>query len=262
MNMNRPSRFTTAIAILVVIFLFLPVAVVILAAFSETSYLTIPPQGVTLKWFAKVVSDPEYLSAIRLSLILAVGSTAISLVLGVLAAYALHRKRIPFADAITSFLMAPLVFPSVVIGVALPQYFSLVGLRGSLVGLLLAHVVITVPYIVRAALTGLAGTDGALEEAARTLGATGAEAFRLVVLPLIKPGLVAGGLFAFVTSLDNVPVTIFLLSGSQTTLPVMIFTSVEHGVDPGVAAISTLMIAATGLVLVAAERWTGFHRFV
>jgi putative spermidine/putrescine transport system permease protein len=94
------------------------------------------------------------------------------------------------------------------------------------------------------------------------LGASGFEAFRLVTLPLIRPGLVAGALFAFITSLDNVPVTIFLISASQTTLPVLIFTSVEMGVDPSVAAISTLLIVATGIVLLIAERRVGFHRFV
>jgi putative spermidine/putrescine transport system permease protein len=104
--------------------------------------------------------------------------------------------------------------------------------------------------------------DLATEEAARVLGASGFEAFWLVTLPLIRPGLVAGALFAFITSLDNVPVTIFLISASQTTLPVLIFTSVEMGVDPSVAAVSTLLIVATGIVLLFAERRVGFHRFV
>jgi putative spermidine/putrescine transport system permease protein len=246
----------------VLAFLQLPVLVVMLAAFSKTSYLTIPPQGWTLAWFGKVLSDPIYLSAIRMSLILAVGSTLISLVLGLAAAYALARRMLPAAELLTSLLMAPLIMPSVVIGVAMLQFYAMVGLRGSLVGLLIAHVVITVPYIVRSALASLAGLDASLEEAARTLGATGLEAFRLVTLPLMRPGLVAGALFAFITSLDNVPVTIFLIGANQTTLPVLIFTSVEMGVDPSVAAISTLLILATLVVLLLAERRAGFHRFI
>jgi putative spermidine/putrescine transport system permease protein len=252
----------TAFALAVIVFLQIPVIVVVLAAFSTTSYLTIPPQGLTFAWFGKVLSDPTYLSAIRMSLILACGSTAISLVVGVAAAYALFRKAFPGAEAIASFLMAPLVLPAVVIGVALLQYFSLTGLRGSLLGLLMAHVVITSPYIVRSGLASLSGVDLATEEAARVLGANGFEAFRLVTLPLIVPGLVAGALFAFITSLDNVPVTIFLISANQTTLPVLIFTSVEMGIDPSVAAVSTLLIVATGVVLLIAERRFGFHRFV
>ena len=258
----RPGFGVTLAALAVIVFLQVPVIVVVLAAFSTTSYLTIPPQGWTFAWFGKVLGDPTYLSAIRMSLILACGSTAISLALGVAAAYALFRKALPGSEAITSFLMAPLVMPAVVIGVALLQFVSVTGLRGSLLALLMAHVVITVPYVVRSALASLAGLDLAVEEAARVLGATGFEAFRLVTLPLITPGLIAGGLFAFITSLDNVPVTIFLISSSQTTLPVLIFASVEMGVDPSVAAVSTLLIVATGFVLLIAERRFGFHRFI
>lgn len=250
------------VALAVVAFLQVPVVVVVLAAFSTTSYLTIPPQGLTFAWFGKVLGDPTYLSAIRMSLFLAFGSTAVSLVIGVAAAYALFRGALPASEAITSFLMAPLVLPAVVIGVALLQYYSVTGLRGSLWGLLMSHVVITSPYVVRAALASLAGLDLATEEAARVLGAGGFEAFRLVTLPQIGPGLVAGALFAFITSLDNVPVTIFLITGSQTTLPVLIFTSVEMGVDPSVAAISTLLIVVTAVVLLIAERRAGLHRFV
>lgn len=262
MNPLAPGRASALAAWLVVGFLQLPVLVVMLAAFSTTSYLTIPPRGLTLAWFAKVLSDPEWLAAIRMSLGLATGSTLVALVLGVAAAYAIAHRMVPAADTLTALVMAPLVMPSVVIGIALLQFYSVTGLRGSLGGLLLAHVVITVPYIVRAALSSLGGLDGALEEAARTLGASGFAAFRLVTLPLIRPGLVAGALFAFITSLDNVPVSIFLITARQTTLPVLIFTSVEMGVDPSVAAISTLLILATGAVLLLAERRTGLHRFL
>jgi len=259
---DRPGFAVTTTALAVIVFLQIPVIVVVLAAFSTTSYLTIPPRGLTLAWFGKVLTDPTYLAAIRMSLMLACGSTVISLVLGVAAAYALFRKALPGSEAITSVLMAPLILPAVVIGVALLQYYSLTGLRGSLFGLLMAHVVITVPYIVRSALASLAGLDLAVEEAARVLGANGFEAFWLVTLPLIQPGLVAGALFAFITSLDNVPVTIFLIGANQTTLPVLIFSSVEMGIDPSVAAVSTLLIVATGIILLIAERVAGFHRFV
>lgn len=262
MNEQKPGFAVSSFALLVIAFLQVPVIVVILAGFSETSYLTIPPQGLTLRWFGEVLTDPTYLSAIRISLILAVSATLASMVLGVAAAYAIHKKMLPGSDAITSFLMAPLVVPSVVVGVALLQYFTLVGWRGSFLALILAHTIITVPYIVRSVLASLSGIEPSLEEAARVLGANGPSAFRLVTLPLIKPGLVAGALFAFVTSMENVPVTIFLASARQTTLPILIFSSVEMGVDPSVAAVSTLLIVATAIVLLLAERWAGFHKFV
>lgn len=259
MSRVRPVHLYVA---LVLLFLQLPVIVVVLASVTTTSYLTVPPEGFTLRWFAEVIGDRSYREAIATSVILALATTAGSLTLGCAAAYALIRRRVPGAQAVSALLMAPLVFPAVVIGVALLQFYSLVGLRGSFAGLVLAHMVITVPYVVRAVMASLSGVDRTLEDAARTLGAGGFGAFRLVTLPLIRSGLVAGGLFSFIISFDNVPVSIFLLSVRRTTLPVKIFTAVEHGVDPSVAAVSTLLIAVTGLCLVLAERWVGFHRFV
>ncbi len=247
---------------LLLIFLLAPVAVTVLASLSTTSYLTIPPKGVTLRWFGEVLRDREFTDAIVTSLVLAAAATAGSLVIGTAAAYALVRRAVPGAAAVSALLMAPLVFPGVVVGVALLQFYTLVGLAGSFAGLALAHVMITVPYVVRAITASLAGVDPAVEEAARCLGASPRAAFATVTLPLVRPGVVTGALFSFIISFDNVPVSIFLLGVRQTTLPVKIFTAIEYGVDPSIAAVSTMLIIATGLGLVLAERWAGFHRFV
>ena len=259
---HKQGWVLTASALLIVIFLQVPVLVVALAAFSKTAYLTIPPQGVTLHWFEVVLRDTDYLAATWTSLWLATASTAASLVLGLSAAYAIQRRMVPCSAFLSSVMMAPLVLPTVVLGVALLQYYAMAGVQGNSLGLWLAHVVITVPYVVRSSLSSLSSVDESLEHAARVLGADAFTSFRLIVLPLVKPGLVAGGLFSFITSLDNVPVSVFLLSASQTTLPVKIFTAVEQGVDPTVAAVSTLLIVVTGLALLIAERWTGFHKHV
>jgi putative spermidine/putrescine transport system permease protein len=248
--------------LLVYAFLLLPVVVVVMAAFSATSYLSVPPKGLTLRWFLQVLGDPAYLSAIWYSLVLATLAAIGSLVIGTAAAYGLARRQVPGAQLISAILMSPLIFPGVVIGVALLQFYSLLGLRTSFTTLLIAHVVITIPYTVRAILSSLSGADPYLEEAARVLGASRLTAFWKVVVPLIRPGVAAGGLFAFITSFDNVPVSIFILEPRRTTLPVKIFTSIEYGVDPTIAAVSTMLIAATALFLVIAERWIGFHRFV
>lgn len=247
---------------LVLIFLMLPVLVIVLAAFTTTSYLTIPPKGMTLKWFVQVLADRDYVAALVYSLKLAFVTTVSALVIGTLAAYALVRRRVPGAAIISGLLMAPLAFPGIVIGVALLQYYSMVGLRGSFLGLALAHLVLCVPYTLRAVIASLSGVDPDLENAACTLGAHRLEAFTRVTLPLIRPGLIAGGLFAFITSFDNVPVSIFLVGVRDVTLPVKIFTAIEYGVDPSIAALSTLLIAATAIFLVVAERWIGFHRFI
>jgi putative spermidine/putrescine transport system permease protein len=243
-------------------FLMLPVVVIALASFSRTSYLTVPPRGVTLRWFGAVLGDPEYVHAIGFSLILALVATAGSLAAGVAASYALIRRRLPGGALVSALLNAPLIFPGVVVGVALLQFYALVRMNGTLAGLALAHMVITVPYVVRAVMASLQGIDPELENAARVLGASGPTAFFTVTLPLIRPGVAAGALFSFIVSFDNVPVSIFVLGAGQMTLPVKIFTAIEYGVDPSVAAISTMLIALTGIGLAAAERWISFHRFV
>lgn len=259
-NQTKTSPVLAIVAFLVIAFLMLPVFVVVLAAFSETAYLTIPPKGITFKWFKVVLNDADYLSAAWTSLWLATTSMLASMLLGVMAAYAIYRRIVPGATLLSNLFMAPLVMPSVVLGVALLQYYVVTGMRGYSISLWLAHIVITVPYMIRATLAGLSTCDVSLEDAATVLGANRLTAFWLVTFPIIKPGLISGGLFAFITSFDNVPVTIFLLSASQNTLPVKIFTSVEHGVDPSIAAVSTLLILATAIILVIGERWAGFHK--
>lgn len=255
------ARAALVFATLAFAFLMLPVAVIVLASFTSTSYLTIPPKGLTLRWYTQVFADPEYVAAILFSLRLAAVVTLGSLLLGTAAAYALVRRKVPGAAVVSGLLMSPLVFPGVVIGVALLQYYTLLGIRGSFASLVAAHLVLTLPYTVRTVLASLSGTDPEIEAAARTLGAPPLSAFRQATLPLIRPGLLAGGLFAFITSFDNVPVTIFILGVRDTTLPVKIFTAIEYGVDPSIAALSTMLIAVTAVFLVAAERWVGFHRF-
>src|SRR5262249_53699394 len=203
-----------------------------------------------------------YVQAIVFSLLLAVIVAVGSLVAGLAATYALIRRRVRGGPLVSALLNAPLVFPGVVIGVALLQFYATVRLNGTLVGLAVAHMVITVPYVVRAVTASLQGIDPELENAARVLGASGPVAFFTVTLPLIRPGVAAGALFSFIVSFDNVPVSIFLLGPGQMTLPVKIFTAIEYGVDPSIAAISTMLIVLTGLGLAIAERWIGFHRFV
>ncbi|WP_109467910.1 ABC transporter permease [Albibacillus kandeliae] len=258
---RKPSWLLSLVAIAILVYMNAPTIVVVLASFSDTSYLTVPPQGWTLHWFEYVLGDSRYMRAIWTSLWLASGATFLSLILGTAASYALHHCLVPFRDLILSAVMAPLVFPAVVIGVALLQYVSLLGLRGQPFVLLLAHTLITLPYVVRSAMSSLTGINPQIEEAANVLGASGFTAFRLVTLPLLKPGLVAGAIFSFVTSLDNVPVTIFLLTPRQSTLPVKIFASVEHGVDPSIAAASTLLVAGTAVALILAQKWVSFSRF-
>ena len=260
---DRPPHWSLRLAAAAaLVFLMLPVLVVVLASFSATAYLTIPPQGWTLRWFAEVLDDPTYVAAIAFSPVLAVAATVVAVLLAIPACYALHHRWVPFSDAISGFVLSPLIFPAVVIGVALLQYMSALGLRGNFAILILAHVVIVTPYVVRTTLAGLTGVDPALEEAARVLGASRLAAFVLVVLPLMRMSLLAGFVFAFITSFDEASVTLFLLPPGQATLPVTIFSAIDLGVDPSIAAISTLLIVATIALLALVERLGGARRLV
>ena len=255
---DRPLPWGLRIAAAVALaFLMAPVVVVVFASFSATSYLTIPPQGWTLRWFAEALGDPTYLSAILFSLELAAVATVAAMVLALPACYALHYKWVPFSGAIAGFVLSPLIFPAVVIGVALLQYMSALGLRGNFVILALAHVVIVTPYVVRTLLSGLSGVDPHLDEAARVLGANRLASFLLVTLPLARMSLLAGFVFAFITSFDEASVTLFLLPPGQATLPVAIFSAIDLGVDPSIAAVSTLLIVATIALLALVERLGG-----
>ncbi|WP_102224160.1 ABC transporter permease [Acidimangrovimonas sediminis] len=258
---RRNSVWIVLAAAAVLIFMNAPTVVVVLASFTKTTYLTVPPKGWTLHWFAEVLGDDGYLRAIGTSLWLACAATILSLIFGTMVSYALHHRMVPGREAILSLVMAPLVFPAVVIGVALLQFVSLMGLRGNTLILVLAHVLITLPYVVRSAMASLVGINPQIEEAAQVLGARSFTAFRLVTLPLLKPGLMAGCVFSFVTSLDNVPVTIFLLTPRQSTLPVKIYAAVDQGVDPSIAAASTLLIAGAAVALIIAQWRTSLTRF-
>jgi putative spermidine/putrescine transport system permease protein len=262
MTLTAPSRWLTFVGWTILLLLNGPIILIVLAAFNNSAYLSLSLDNLTLKWFVHVLSDEAYLHAISTSIILAGIATLVSGIIGLAGAIALHRKILPGSSAITAFLMAPLIFPGIVIGVALLQFLTTIGLRGSFFALLMAHVVITVPYVTRSAMSGLIALNPQLGEAAKTMGASGITTFYLVTLPVIRPSLVAGLIFSFIISLDNVPVTIFLLSPLQMTLPVKIFTAVEQGVDPSIAAASTLIILLTAVVLLVAQRKINFSRMI
>lgn len=262
MREGKLPRWLAALTGLAVLFLQLPVVVTVLASVSDTDYLSVPPRGFTLRWFAAVLADPAWQSALRLSLTLAVLATLLALAIGLAAAYALHHRWVPGGEALATAMMTPLVLPAVVLGVALLQYAGLVGLRDNLLLVLLAHAVVVSPYVLRTSLAAMAGSDPALEEAARVLGSSRLGAFCRVTLPSILPGIAAGAVFAFITSFDEVSVTIFLLPPGESTVPIAIFTAVDQGVNPSVAAVSALLVLFTGTVLLLVERFAGFHRHV
>lgn len=263
--MRRDGEFLgrVAVAILswaVVAFLVVPLAVVIGVSVTETDFLKFPPEGFTLKWYEALLRDRSYLDAFWLSGELALVSTAASLLLGVPAALVISRKRFPGAQAISAMFLSPLVLPNIVIGVAVLQYASRMGFARGFFALLVGHIVIVVPYVMRTSLASLSGLEASYEEAAQDLGASAAATFFLVTLPQIKPGVIAGSLFAFIISWINVEVSIFNSTPLQVTLPVKIFNYVQFTVDPLIAAVSAVTIYVAILAVILLDAVIGVEK--
>jgi putative spermidine/putrescine transport system permease protein len=241
-------------------FLMAPLAVVVGTSFTASNFAAFPPQGLSLRWYAALLEQPEFLDAFWLSLVLGALTAAVATVVGTLAAFGLVRYRFPGRDLANALVLSPLLLPGVVTGIALLQFFSLAGVGASFGRLLLSHVIITVPYVVRSVAAVLAGFDRSLEEAAQSLGAHPLRAVLLVTLPVVSAGVLAGAVFAFVTSFDNVVVSIFLASPTLVPLPVRLYNYVESSARPLAAAISTLQIVVIVAVLWLTERVLGFSR--
>jgi putative spermidine/putrescine transport system permease protein len=235
---------------------------VVAVSLTDSPIPEFPPRGLTLRWYAHALSEDVFTTSALNSLWLATAATALATPLALAAAYGLVRGRFRGRDAIQTLLLAPLVVPSLVIGLAILLAFSGMGVRDVGARLVGAHVLITFPYMVRTILASLARLDPAVEEAARTLGASALRCFVLVTLPLVRPGVVAGMLFAFIVSFDNVSLSLFLTNARTNTLPIAILNYVEYNFDPSVAAISTMLVAFSLGAALLVERLVGLRRVV
>lgn len=256
--MTRAGWFAWAVTAVVVAGLVVPLLVVVASSFNPTNELLVPPRGLSLTWYANIFRRTVFLTSFQFSLLLALGATVCSLLLGLLCAVAMVRYRFPGRELLGAVAMSPLIVPQVVLGMSLLIFLSALGVVSSLAGLSLLHVILTLPYTVRVLVAALTRFPVSLEDAAVIHGAHRVRAFTLVTLPVIKPGLVTAGLFAFVTSFDNFTSSQFLV-WDRTTLPIEIYAYIRTENDPTVAAISTLLILATVAVVVLAERFVGLE---
>jgi putative spermidine/putrescine transport system permease protein len=241
-------------------FLALPILVVIPSAFSQNVSLTFPPQGLSLRWFQNVVDQPDFVRSFWVSVAVAALASAGALVVGTLAAVALVRGRFPGREGIGVVFLMPLIFPAIVFGVAMVMFLGPLRLTRTMSGLVMAHLVVTLPYTVRTIAATLHGVDRALEESAETLGAPPWRTFWHVTLPLLRPGIIAAATFALIISFDEFTVSLFLTGPDLMTLPLQIYYYTEFTIDPTIAAISTILIAITAATVWAIERFLGFER--
>lgn len=252
-----------AIVIFWQLFMIAPLVIVVIVSFTSANYLLFPPPGLSLRWYETVFGLSWFRATLINSLIIAMVSTGIAVVVGVLAARALARGRFAGQTAIEYIALGPLLLPGVVIGFAFFNVLVLLRLENlGLTNLILAHVMITLPFVVRSVWATMAGSDVSLEEAAYSLGATPLQTFRLVVLPSALPGILAGAILAFTYSFNDITISIFLTSGSISTLPVELMADLEYSANAGPAAISSLMIALMLLLFLLIVRIGGLNAFV
>ncbi|HEV8439702.1 MAG TPA: ABC transporter permease [Methylomirabilota bacterium] len=242
-------------------FLLLPLAIVVVAAFNAGNYFTFPPQGFSLKWFANFFRRREFMQALWLSIDLGFWTAVISTVAGTMASLVLVRGRFRGRDLLNAYVTSPLLLPQILTGVAMLQYFSLIGLAQTYAALLIGHVVVTTPYVIRTVSAVLYNFDLALEEAAQSLGASPVRAFFEVTLGLIKPGVVAGAVLAFAISFDNFTISLFLTSSRLTPLPIELFAYLKYSFDPTAAAASAVAIGVTLVLMVLIARFMGLEEF-
>lgn len=238
--------------LLTVTFLIAPIIVSILMSFDARSYLgRFPPTEFSFHWYARFFSDSYYLTGLKTSLIIAVIAASVSTCAGVCAAIVLDRYEFPGKQALETIFLSPLVIPAVVIGFSLLLFFALIGVFQGYPRLLAGHIIITFPYAVRTTLAGLTGIRKNLTEAAMTLGANERQAFWDVTFPLARTGMVAGAVFAFAFSMDDVAVSLFLTSPKTYTLPVAMVSMMRTNFDLTIAAASViLMLFTIGLIII------------
>ncbi|MBV9735703.1 MAG: ABC transporter permease [Acidisphaera sp.] len=236
-----------------VLFLVAPVVVIVLMSFTDQLYLTFPPTRFALRWYASAWEQSRWLRAAWNSIQIGTATALASVALGTLSALAVTRGGRRWLLPFGSLVVAPMMLPHVIIAIGLYPTMLDLGLSGSYAAVVIGHTVVATPLVFTTVAAALRGYDHALELAARTLGANGWRTFRFVTLPMIAGGLLIGGIFAFAVSFDELMLALFLAGPRTETLPRLLWEHLAQSVTPTIAAVATLILAFTLLLLVAAE---------
>lgn len=245
---------------LVVAFVLAPLLIVCLVAFTSENTLSLPTHGISLRWFAAILSHADFIQSFYNSMMLALLSATISLCLALPAGLAIGRLSFPGRNFINSLFLSPLIIPHLVLGVALMRMFATMGTTGSFAWLVVSHVVIVTPYVMRLLLAAVVGMDASAEHAAQSLGAGAITVFRRITLPMILPGITGGWILAFINSFDELTMSIFVTTPATVTLPVRMYMYATESIDPMMAAVSALMIALTALTMLILDRVYGLDK--
>lgn len=257
----RPPRFAfswsrlllAAVCGLVLLFLVAPVIIVIPMSFSAAKYLSFPPPGFSLQWYQNFFNRSDWTSAMIQSIRVAFTVMVLATILGITASLALVRGNFPGKDFINAVIVSPLIVPTIIVAIAVYGLYARLHLVQTFLGLVLAHTVLALPYVIVNVTATLRGFDIRLEQAAQSLGASPLQTFRFVTLPTIAPGIFAGAVFAFIASFDELIVALFIAGAQGRTLPMRMFEGLRLEIDPTIAAVSSMLITFSVLVLLSAE---------
>jgi putative spermidine/putrescine transport system permease protein len=258
--MRKNGFFSLLYHALFIGFITAPLLIVIAVSFTDKGFISLPTDGLSLRWFRAILDAHEIVSAFWMSLWLGLASATVAVILAVPGALALTRYRFPGRGALMGFFLSPLMIPHVVLGVAFLRFFTSAGLSGSFFWLAMTHVIIILPYALRLTLAAATGLDRDAERAAQSLGAGRFTVFRRIVLPLILPGVAGGWMLSFIQSFDELTMTVFVATPGTTTLPVAMYNQIAHSIDPLVASVSTVLIVGTLAVMVLMDRIVGLDR--
>ncbi|SEF18854.1 ABC transporter permease [Jiangella alba] len=244
----RAGLFVRVFGLVFAAILIIPTVVVTATAFTEGSIITFPPQGMSWRWFEEVLTDPVWTGAIRTSLTVGVLAAVIAVVVGTSLALAAARGGLLPSSLVVAVGMTPMVVPLVVVAIGVYFVYVRIGLYGGILSLALAHAVLGVPFVLVNVLAALRSLDPHVEEAARACGAGPVRTLLRVTVPQILPAALIGGLFAFITSWDEVVVAIFLNTPTLRTLPVVIWGQVRSGLEPSTSAVATILTVVSLVV--------------
>ncbi len=250
----QPARLLLWAACLSILaFLMVPILSIVPLSFNSEPFFTYPMPGLSMRWYQDFFGSPNWQLAARNSFLVAILSTLIATTLGTLAALGLARPDCPFRRTLMAVLISPIVIPIVVAALGIFYFYSSIGLAATLTGMVIAHAALGAPFVVITVLATLSNFDMRVMRAAASLGAPPVAAFRLIMLPLISPGVAAGAIFAFVTSFDEVVIALFLAGSEQRTLPRQMWSGLREQISPTITAVATLLILLAAALMFAAN---------
>lgn len=258
--MSKNGPLALCFHALVVVFMLAPLVVVCLVAFTPENTLSLPWNGFSLRWMKAVFERADFIQAFYNSVLLALVAATLATLIAVPAGLAITRYQFPGRGFLNGLFLSPIIIPHLVLGVAMLRLFALMGVNGSFAWLMLAHVVVITPYVLRLVIAAAIGIDRTAEQAAESLGASRFTLFRTITLPMILPGVAGGWLLAFINSFDEVTLSIFVTSPATQTLPVRMYVYATESIDPMMAAVSTLVIALTAATMIILDRVYGLDR--